>query len=57
MLGEIAQALDGVRRDRAATLTLDVGPDLVAWADPGDLARALRNVVANALATVRQGGR
>jgi two-component system sensor histidine kinase BaeS len=46
---EIALALDGLRRDRSARLDVAVPPGTVAWADPGHLARALRNVVANAL--------
>ena len=56
VIAEIAQALDGVRRDRGATLTLDVPSGLIAWADPGDLSRALRNVIANALAHSPAGG-
>lgn len=49
MIAEIGLALDGVRRGRDVRLVL-VAPDgIVAWADPGHLARALRNVVANAL--------
>ncbi len=49
MIAEIGLALDGIRRGRDVRLVL-VAPDgIVAWADPGHLARALRNVVANAL--------
>jgi len=48
-IAEIGQALDGVRRGRNAHLVLVAPPGVVAWADPGHLARALRNVVANAL--------
>ena len=55
-VGEIAQALDGVRRERGVTLAVQVPDDLVAWADPGDLSRALRNVIANALAHSPAGG-
>lgn len=55
-LPEIALALDGVRRDRSARLDVAVPPGTVAWADPGDLARALRNVIANALAHSPIGG-
>lgn len=47
---EIALALDGVRRERAVRLEVSVAPGTVAWADPGHLARAVRNVVSNALA-------
>ena len=46
---EIALALDGPRRDRSARLDVSVAPGSVAWADPGHLARAVRNVIANAL--------
>ena len=53
---EIALALDGPRRDRSATIEIDVPPGMVAWADPGHLGRALRNVVANALAHSPAGG-
>jgi len=55
-VAEIAQALDGVRRERQVTLSIQVPDDLVAWADPGDLSRALRNVIANALAHSPAGG-
>ena len=57
VIAGIGQALDGVRRDRGATLTLDVPSGLIAWADPGDLSRALRNVIANALAHSPSGWR
>ncbi len=46
---EVALALDGLRRDRSARLDIAIPPGTVAWADPGHLARALRNVVANAI--------
>ena len=55
-IAEIGQALDGVRRDRSAHLVVDVPLGVVAWADPGHLARALRNVVANAFAHSPAGG-
>lgn len=55
-IADIGLALDGVRRSRDVRLVL-VAPDgMVAWADPGHLARALRNVVANALAHSPAGG-
>ena len=47
---EIVLALDGPRRDRSARIDVVVQPGSIAWADPGHLGRALRNVVANALA-------
>lgn len=53
---ELALALDGLARDRSARLEIDVADGSVAWADPGDLARALRNVVANALSHSPVGG-
>ena len=53
---EIALALDGPRRDLAARIDIAIAPGAVAWADPGHLARALRNVVANALAHSPVGG-
>ena len=53
---EVALALDGPRRTRDATIAVDVAPGLTAWADPGHLGRALRNVVANALGHSPDGG-
>ena len=53
---EVALALDGQRRDRSAHIDVAVEPGSIAWADPGHLARALRNVVANALAHSPDGG-
>ena len=53
---DVALALDGPRRDRSARLDVAIAPGTVAWADPGHLARAVRNVVANALAHSPVGG-
>jgi len=53
---EVALALGGLRRDRSARLEVVVPPRTVAWADPGHLSRALRNVVANALSHSPIGG-
>jgi two-component system sensor histidine kinase BaeS len=53
---EIALALYGLRRDRSARLEVDAPVGSVAWADPGHLARALRNVMANALSHSPPGG-
>jgi two-component system, OmpR family, sensor histidine kinase BaeS len=53
---EIALALDGPRRDRSARFDIAVPGGTVAWADPGHLARAVRNVIANALGHTPVGG-
>ncbi len=53
---EIALALDGPRRDRSLQVEVAVAPGTTAWADPGHLARAVRNVVANAIAHSPDGG-
>lgn len=53
---EIALALDGPRRNRSARIEVSVAPGTMAWADPGHLARAVRNVIANALAHSPAGG-
>ena len=53
---EIVLALDGPRRDRSVRIDVVVQPGSIAWADPGHLGRALRNVVANALAHSPVGG-
>jgi signal transduction histidine kinase len=47
---DIAASLDGARRARDVRLDVLAGPGSVAWADRGQLARAVRNVVANAIA-------
>jgi two-component system sensor histidine kinase BaeS len=46
---DVALALDGLARGREVRLESAVAADVVAWADPGHLARAVRNVVANAI--------
>ena len=46
----------GPRPHGSARLDVSVPPGTVAWADPGHLARALRNVVANALTHSPVGG-
>ncbi|HEV8402058.1 MAG TPA: HAMP domain-containing sensor histidine kinase [Candidatus Limnocylindrales bacterium] len=53
---DIALAVEGSRRDRSARLEVGVAPGTVAWADPGHLARAVRNVIANALVHSPTGG-
>ena len=53
---EIVLALDGPRRERSVQVEVAVAPGTVAWADPGHLARAVRNVVANAIAHSSEGG-
>lgn len=53
-LGELVEeaclALDGAGRERSIELVRVVPPGLLALADPGHLGRALRNVIANAIA-------
>ncbi|HEY4632926.1 MAG TPA: HAMP domain-containing sensor histidine kinase, partial [Candidatus Limnocylindrales bacterium] len=46
---DVALALDGLAREREVRLAPDVAADVVVWADPGHFARAVRNVVANAI--------
>jgi signal transduction histidine kinase len=53
---EVVLALDGPRRDRSVSVHVAVAAGTVAWADPGHLARAVRNVVANAIAHSPEGG-
>ncbi len=48
LLDEIRNALDGLFRDRALSVTVEVPPGLVVDGDRAQLARALRNVVTNA---------
>jgi two-component system sensor histidine kinase BaeS len=55
-LAEIVAILDGPARERSVRLDLDVGPGTTAWADPGHLARAIRNVVINAIGHSPAGG-
>jgi two-component system sensor histidine kinase BaeS len=55
-ISDVVLALDGARRDRSVTVDVAVTPGTVAWADPGHLARAVRNVVANAIAHSPAGG-
>ncbi len=53
---EIVLGLDGPRREKDARIDVSVQPATIAWADPGHLARALRNVLANGLAHSPAGG-
>ena len=55
-LPEIAQVLDARARARSVRVDVAVAPGAVAWADAGHLARAIRNVVANAIAHSPAGG-
>ena len=49
LVSSAESALSGLLRERAVTFTADVPDDLRVIADPGQLARAIRNVVANAV--------
>ena len=55
-VAEIGRALDAVRRERSMRLETSVAAGTFALADAGHLARALRNVVANAFGHSPAGG-
>jgi len=55
-LPEIAQVLDAPARARSVRVEVAVTPGSVAWADAGHIARAIRNVVANAIGHSPVGG-
>jgi two-component system sensor histidine kinase BaeS len=46
---EATKALDGLAREHDVRVAIDAADDVVAWADARHLARAVRNVVANAI--------
>ncbi|MDQ6794540.1 MAG: HAMP domain-containing histidine kinase [Chloroflexota bacterium] len=54
---EIARALDGLSRERDVRLEFAIPPSTVVFVDPGHLARALRNVMANAIGHSPPAGR
>ena len=54
---EIALALDGLSRDRDVRLDSAIPPSTVVFVDPAHLARALRNVMANAIGYSPPAGR
>jgi two-component system sensor histidine kinase BaeS len=56
VLPDIAASLDGARRARDIRLEVSGGRGALAWADPGHLSRAVRNVVSNAIAHSPSGG-
>lgn len=53
---EVVAALDGLARERGVTIQLAVEGRPLAWADPLHLARALQNVVGNAVRYSPSGG-
>ena len=53
---EIARLLEGPARARSVRIDVAVAPGIAAWADPGHLGRAIRNVVANAVGHSPAGG-
>jgi two-component system, OmpR family, sensor histidine kinase BaeS len=53
---EVEAALDGLRRERGVRIVVTVPADLAVLADPGQLARVLRNVVGNAITHSPTGG-
>ena len=55
-LAEAARGLEGLVRDRGVHLALAPGNPLFAMVDPGQLGRALRNVVTNAIQHTPEGG-
>ena len=48
-LAEAVRSLAALARERGVEVTTDAAPGLVGWVDPGHVARALQNVVANAI--------
>jgi signal transduction histidine kinase len=56
LLGEVAQSLEGLARERRVELVVEPGPAARASVDRDQLARALRNVVTNATQHSRPGG-
>lgn len=56
LVGEAQQALDHLFRDGGVVLHPQVPPDLAVEADPAHLARAVRNVLANAVQHTSSGG-
>lgn len=53
---EVASALDGLARDRGIAIAVEIDGRPIAWADPVHVARALQNVVANAIHHSPAGG-
>lgn len=55
-VADVGRALESLARDRDVQLRLEVPDGLVAWADRGHVARALQNVIANAIDHSPAGG-
>ena len=50
VIPDIAASLDGARRAHRVRVEVETAAGSIAWADRGHLARAIRNVIANAIA-------
>jgi signal transduction histidine kinase len=55
LASEIVDALDGLLRERGVSAVVD-GPEVAATADPGQVTRALRNLITNAVQHSPRGG-
>lgn len=55
-VADVARALESLARERDVRMRLEVPGGLIAWADRGHVARALQNVIANAIDHSPAGG-